>query len=196
MNGQNAASSASSLRPKDGWSWRLIVEQVLKRPAPLGADRRGRLRIDHYSTPIGGELIGDLSVSGQVYRYSTLFALELPALRKGDVVQAHAQFEVNNPYGFSVMLAHAMLLHPRKTIVRDDPKQSTDERLCGYAGENVTPGIRYGFRSLMGSFAATEDGDSWISVVAYAATWWTVPGLKMTVKKGYGGLRAVVYRNP
>lgn len=155
-----------------------------------------RLRIDHYWTPSSGELIGDLSISGQAYRYSTLYALELPALRKGDVVQAHAQFQINNPHTFSVMLSHTMLLHPRKTIVRDDPKQSRDERLCEYAGENVTPKMRNGFRSLMGSFAAAEDGDSWISVVVYAATWWTIPGLKMTVQKGYGGLRAIVYRNP
>jgi len=156
----------------------------------------GRLRIDHYSTPIGGELIGDLPISGQAYRYSTLYALELPALRKGDVVQAHAQLVLSNSYDFSVMLAHVMLLHQRKTIVRDDPKQSLDERLCEYAAENVTQGMRYGFRSLMGSFAVAEDGDSWISVVVYAATWWSLPGLKMTVQKGYGGLRAIVYRNP
>ena len=172
------------------------MEQVLKRPAPPGADNRGRLRIDHYSTPLGGELIGDLPITGQAYRYSTLFALELPALRKGDVVQAHAQFQLNNPYNFSVMLAHTMLLHSGKTIVRDDPKQSRDERLCEFAGENVMPGMRNGFRSLMGSYGATEDGDSWISVVVYSATWWSVPGLKMAVQKGYGGLHAVVYRNP
>lgn len=156
----------------------------------------GRLRIDHYSTPANGELISDIPVTGFAYRYSTLYALELIALRKGDVVQAHAQLEVSNPYNFPVMLAHAMLLHPKKTIVRDDPKKSRDLRLCEYATENVTPEMRNGFRSLMGSFAATEDGDAWVSVVVYAAISWNLPGLKLTVNKGYGGLRAVVYRNP
>jgi hypothetical protein len=154
------------------------------------------LRIDHYSTPAGGELIGDIPISGFAYRYSTLYALELIALRKGDVVQAHAQFEVSNPFDFPVMLAHAMLLHPKKTIVRDDPKKSLDQRLCEYAAENVTPGMRNGFRSLIGSFEASEDGDVWVSVIVYAAISWNLPGLKLTVQKGYGGLRAVVYRNP
>jgi hypothetical protein len=159
-------------------------------------DGQGRLRIDHYSNPAGGELIADIPVTGSSYRYSTLYALELIALRKGDVVQAHAQFEVTNPFDFPVMLAHAMLLHPKKTIVRDDPKKPREQRLCEYATENVTPGMRTGFRSLMGSFAAAEDGDAWVSVVVYAAITWNLPGLKLTVQKGYGGLRAVVYRNP
>ena len=161
---------------------------------PHGGVRR--LRVDHYSGPAGGELIGDIPVSGSSYRYYTLYALELIALRKGDVVQAHAQFEVSNPYDFTVMLAHTMLLHPRKTIVRNDPQQSRDQRLSEYAGENVTPGMRNGFRSLIGSFAVAEDGDAWISVVVYAAISWSLPGLKLIVNKGYGGLRAVVYRNP
>lgn len=175
-------------------------------PALVGAGADGfaqfpefgarRLRIDHYSTSAGAELIGEIPISGFAYRYSTLYMLELIALRKGDVVQAHAQFQVGNPLGFPVMLAHAMLLHPRKTIVRDDPKQSRDERLCEFAAENVTPGMHSGFRSIMGSFAAKEDGDVWVSVVVYAAISWSVPGLKLTVQKGYGGLRAVVYRNP
>lgn len=159
-------------------------------------ERPGRLRIDHYSTPAGGELISELPITGFSYRYCTLYSLELIALRKGDVVQAHAQFDVSNPLEFPVMLAHAMLLHDKKTIVRDDPKQSRDERLCEYAAENITPGMRNGFRSLMGSFAATEDGDAWVSVVVYAASTWSLPGLKLNVQKGYGGLRAVVYRNP
>ncbi len=155
-----------------------------------------RLRVNRYSTPAGGELIGDIPISGRSYRYNTLYALELIALRKGDVVQAHAQFEVSNPYNFTVMLAHAMLVHPRKTIVRNDPKQSSDQRLSEYAGENIMPEMRNGFRTLMGSFAVTEDGDAWISVVVYAAITWSLPGLKLIVNKGYGGLRAVVYRNP
>jgi hypothetical protein len=171
----------------------------LSRPSPGRAqgqrDGPPQFRVDHYATPAGAELIATLPLTGLEYRYSTLYSLKVPALRQGDVVQAHAQFQVSNGLGFSVMLAHAMVLHPRRTIVQHDPKQSKDQRLCEYAGQNITPEMEHGFRSLMGSFAADEDGDAWVSVIVYAATMIPRPGQKLAVKKGYGGLRAIVYRN-
>src|ERR1041385_5413563 len=117
-----------------------------------------RPRVDHYNTESGAELIRSLTLALDPYRYSTLYSLMLPGLRKGDVVQAHSQFEVTNDLGFNVMLAHAMLIHPKETIVSHGDRPQGDV-LCEYAGENVTPGMHHGFRTLIGSVAAQQDGN-------------------------------------
>lgn len=159
-------------------------------PEPL------RPRVDHYATPSGSELLGKLPLSSlKKYRFNTLYILKVPDLRKGDVVQAHAQFEVTNDLGVPVSFDHAMLLHPKKTVVKDSPTQSKDRRLCEYAGEYLTPEMHHGFRTLMGSFSAEEDGDAWISVVIYADGGNELAGRTLTVEKNYGGLRAIVFRN-
>lgn len=171
----------------------------LSLPTPLPAADLSELprpRVDHYATPANGELIGKLVLGTQKkYRFSTLYSLKLPELRKGDVVQAHAQFEVTNDLRVPVSIAHAMLVHAKKTIVKDDPTQSKDRRLCEYAGEWLTPEMHHGFRTLMGSFAATADGDAWVSVVIYSVANEELAGRTLTVEKNYGGLRAIVFRN-
>jgi hypothetical protein len=88
-----------------------------------------------------------------------------------------------------------MLVHKQRTIVKDDPIQSKDRRLCEYAGEWLTPEMHHGFRTLMGSYAVTADGDAWISVVIYAIAGDDLAGRPITVEKNYGGLRAIVFRN-
>ncbi len=165
----------------------VTAEDLAKLPRP---------RADHYTTTTGGELIGKLTVSAPTkYRFSTLYILKVPGLRKGDVVEAHTQFEVTNDLGIPVSVAHAMLLHSKKTIVKDQPTQSRDRRLCEYAGEFLTPAMHHGFRTLVGSFTAESNGDVWISVVVYAVGEKLLAGRTLTVEKGYGGLRAIVFRN-
>lgn len=155
-----------------------------------------RPRVDHYATPEDSELIAKLTVSSQRrYRFTTLYILKVPDLRKGDVVQAHAQFELTNDLGVPVSVAHAMLLHVKKTVVKDSPTQSKDRRLCEYAGEFLTPEMHHGFRTLMGSFQVEEDGDAWVSVVIYAVGVDELAGRTLTVEQNYGGLRAIVFRN-
>jgi hypothetical protein len=176
------------------------VAAGLLRPESLVADERPaesqRPRVDHYTTAPGAELIAKLALSSpKKFKYNTLYQLKLPNLRKGDVVQAHAQFEVTNDLRVPVSLAHAMLLHAKRTIVKDHPSQPQDRQLCEYAGEFLTPEMHHGFRSLMGSFAATVDGDAWVSVVIYGVITNPLPGQALTVEKNYGGLRAIVIRN-
>jgi hypothetical protein len=171
----------------------------LSRPSSAVADdlrKSQRPRVDHFATPEDSELIAKLAVSSQKkYRFCTLYILKVPDLRKGDVVQAHAQFEVTNDLGVPVQVAHAMLLHAKKTVVKDSPTQSKDTRLCEYAGEFLTPEMHHGFRTLMGSFQADVDGDAWVSVVIYAVAPDELAGRTLTVEKNYGGLRAIVFRN-
>ena len=165
----------------------VLAEDLAKLPRP---------RADHYTTSTGGELISKLTVSSPTkYRFCTLYILKVPDLRKGDVVEAHTQFEVTNDLGIPVSVGHAMLLHSKKTIVKDQPTQSKDRRLCEYAGEFLTPEMHHGFRTLIGSFAAATDGDVWISVVIYAVSAKELAGRTLAVEKGYGGLRAIVFRN-
>jgi hypothetical protein len=111
------------------------------------------------------------------------------------VVQAQAQFEVTNDLGVNVMLAHAMLLHGKETLVAHEDKPD-GRPLCEYAGENVTPGMHHGFRTLAGSIAVADDGDAWVSVVVYAASTGVPVGKRLAVQKNYGSLRAIVFRNP
>ena len=162
-------------------------------PSESEAPAHRGLRVEHFTTPPGAELVSSIAVRPSHYRFSTLYSLRLPALRKGDVVQAHAQFEVTNNLKYNVMLAHAMLLHGEETIVVD--ANNPEERvLCEYAGENITPDMHHGFRTLIGSFAAEESGDAWVSVVIYAVSSAAKSGDRLRVEKPYGGLRAIVFR--
>jgi hypothetical protein len=160
--------------------------------APAGA---ALPRVDHYTTGPNAELVAAITpVRKAPYKITTLYALKLPGLRAGDVVQVHSQFEVTNNLGAAVMVAHGMLVHPRKTVVvqADHPG---GQFVCEYAGENVTPDMHHGFRTLAGSFAATADGDAWLSVVIYSAAQAPKAGDVLKVERGYGGLRAIVFRN-
>jgi hypothetical protein len=161
--------------------------------APAG--REGRPRIDHYTTPAGAELVPAVRLAHNPYRYTTLYSLKLPDLRAGDVVQAHSQFEATNDLGVQVMLAHAMLFHPKETIINHGPPPAKGRVISEYATENITPAMHHGFRTLVGSLAVPADGDGWVSVVIYAADLAGPPGGKLGVEKGYGGLRAIVFRN-
>jgi hypothetical protein len=158
------------------------------------APSQQRPRVDHYTTAPGGELVASIVLAHNPYRFTTLYSLKLPDLRRGDVVQAHCQFEVTNDLGFDVMLAHAMLIHRKETVVvhRDQPE---GRLLCEYAGENITPNMHHGFRTLMGSLSLEDDGDGWVSVLIYAASSAAKPGNTLSVEKNYGGLRAIVFRN-
>lgn len=184
----------------------LIAGAALALPFAAGA----ALRVTHHkSKPIPNPLReirvnnGRPRVNGQpTYLYSTLYSLHLPKLKAGDVVHAHAQFEVTNDSPFPVvMLAHAMLLHTRETIYDHSPVKPTDEVVADYSGENVTDGMHHGFRTIVGSFEAKRDGDAWLSTLIYAAhinadhtkhvlriegNW---PG-----QQPYGDMRAMVFR--
>ncbi|HKB05388.1 MAG TPA: hypothetical protein VKD90_24400 [Gemmataceae bacterium] len=165
--------------------------------AARAADTPGtaRPRVDWYATTPGSELAAALPLAHRPFKYTTLYSLKLPDLKRGDVVQAHSQFEVTNDLGVNVMLAHSMLLHVKETVVAHEDKP--DGRvLCEYAGENITPGMHHGFRTLTGSIAVPDDGDAWLSVVLYAASTGVPPGRRLTVQKNYGSLRAIVFRNP
>lgn len=161
--------------------------------APPRPDHRPR--IDHYTTPAGAELVPAIRLAHNPYRYTTLYSLKLPDLRAGDVVQAHCQFEATNDVGVPVMLAHAMLFHSKETIVAHGPPPAKGRVISEYAGENLTPAMHHGFRTLVGSLAVPADGDGWVSVIVYASELAGPPGGKLGVQKGYGGLRAIVFRN-
>ena len=150
--------------------------------------------VEHYTTPTGAELVPAIRLAANPYRYTTLYSLRLPDLSEGDVVQAHCQFEVTNDLGVRVMLAHAMLFHRRETIVTHGPPPSKGWVISEYAGENVTPAMHHGFRTLVGSLEVPVDGDGWLSVVIYGASLVGRRGGRLSVEKGYGGLRAIAFR--
>ncbi len=161
------------------------------------------MKFDHYETTRGAEHIEDIKLFHSPYRYSTLYMLKVPELEADDIVTAHSQFEVTNDLGkeygdpgFNVMVAHAMMIHSERVIVsHDDTFPPGDFMMpCAPAGENVTPGMHHGFRTLVGSHRITNDGDAWISVVIYAASSKAKDGDSIRVMKRYGGLSATVMR--
>jgi hypothetical protein len=154
-----------------------------------------RPRANHYSTGRNAELVKSITrVKTAPYKFTTLYSLKLPGLRAGDVVQAQCQLEVTNDLGFNVMIAHAMLVHRKETIVVHGERPE-GQVISEYAGENVTPDMHHGFRTLAGSFTADADGDAWLSTLIYSASDSPKPGDRIKVERGYGGLRAVVFRN-
>ena len=148
----------------------------------------------YFATPENAELVDSLENHYKPYQYSTLYSLYLPNLSGGEIVQAHCQFEVTNDLETNVMLAHAMLLHRSETVIKNSEKKPSGSLLCPYAGENVTPGMHHGFRTLVGSCQVEGAGDAWISVIAYCATNGTAKGRKVKVEKNYGGLSAIAFR--
>jgi hypothetical protein len=184
--------------------------RVSRRQALIGAGAAGLLaatpgraapppggpRVEHYATPPGSERVTAVRrVKGAPYKFTTVYVLQLPDLRAGDVVQAAAQLSVTNDLGFNVFVAHALLAHPKKTVVRHGAKPG-GLIVCEYAGENVTPDMHHGFRTLAGSFTAADPGDVWLSLLVYAAAESPKAGDDVRIEKGNGGLRAVVFRNP
>ncbi len=152
--------------------------------------------VAHYETARGDELIGALPLA-KPYRYYTLYSLSLPHLTRGSVVHLHSQFEVTNDLGYNVMVAHALMFHPQETIVTN-AKAFPDGRFVAPAypaGENVTPRMHHGFRTLAGTLTVSEEMEGWASVVIYAASNQR-NGPKLTVHARYGGLSAVVFREP
>ena len=164
-------------------------------PGEAPPRRDHRPRVDHYTTPAKAELVPAVRLAANPYRYTTLYSLKLPGLLKGDVVQAHCQFEATNDIGVRVMLAHAMLFHSKETIVAHGPPPSKGWIISEYAGENITPDMHHAFRTLVGSLEVPVDGDGWLSVVIYASPLVARHGGKVELEKGYGGLRAIVFRN-
>ena len=168
-----------------------------------------RPAVEHFATTTPGELIDSITLTGgRPYRYTSLYILKFPNLMRGDIVQAHCQFEIaNNVFRDTrpnnVMCAHAMLMHAvDKPLVDEQVPQDWEiVRPCAYAGDNITPGAHYAFRSLFGSVKITEkttlskQGDLWISVIVYAASSAKgFVGQKLDVQQGYGGLSALVFR--
>ncbi len=158
--------------------------------------------VGFYETSRGGELVNCIRLAHNPYHYSTLFILKLPSLRQGDIVQAHCQFEVTNEClspkkeRVNVMVFHAMLIHSKEIILSDDPNLPDWKIVmpCVYAGENVTPDMHHGFRTLAGTTRIERGGDAWLSVLIYAASEAAAKSSELKIEKSYGGLSALVYR--
>lgn len=185
---------------------------ALARPASAADGKAARPQVEHFATPHAGELIDKVKLTdGKSWRYFSLYTLQLPALAPGDVFQVHAQFQIANNVKRpaspgNVALTHFVILHPEEAKLADAEKWPDGFQVvppCHPAGENITPGAHYGFRTLVGSMTVTEktkrakDGTAWVSVVVYAASDGEgFAGESLDVQKGYGGLCALVFRKP
>lgn len=185
---------------------------ALVAPAAAADAKPARPPVEHFATPHGGELTDKVKLTdGTTWRYFSLYTLKLPALAPGDVLQVHAQFQIANNVKRpaspgNVALTHFVILHPEEAKLVDAEKWPDGFQIvppCHPAGENISPDMHYGFRTLVGSMTVTDktkrgkDGSAWVSVVVYAAsTGQGFAGESLDVQKGYGGLNALVFRQP
>jgi|GEM_PF-2216100 len=150
----------------------------------------------HFELPLNSELFEDIRiVPGHPYLYYTLYALPLPGLLKGDMVQVSGQCAATNNYPKNVMFAHAVVMRPALAV--DNPQLGRPLGVvlpCDYAGENITPGNHHTVRSFSGIKVVQHDGDWWLSLIVYAASSAAKKGWTLKMDKG-GSLCALVFRN-
>jgi len=167
----------------------LLVVLVL---AGIVVDARPAVR--RFATRRGAEEVETLVVPrSPPYTFQRVYRLDVPDVAVGDVVDVTAQFEVTNNLGFNVMLAHFLSVNGTHDADMIAPAFA--------AGENVSPAMHHGYRSVKGSFEMTEDlhrrlnGSSTVpvSLYAYAASDASNGHQTIIVERGYGGLTAIAF---
>ncbi|MGB0508257.1 MAG: hypothetical protein ACPGGK_18885 [Pikeienuella sp.] len=165
--------------------------------------------VTHHETKRGDELIESIKITrgaryNEPYKFYTLYKLKVEDLKPGDVVRAVTQFEATNDLGFNVMLAHSVLFSKTETLFQGEETGPRKDFMkpCVPAGENITPGMHHGYRSLSCFATVQKYGDHWISVIVYGASTAAIhhPDPEkakdiLEIERRYGGLSAIVYRN-
>lgn len=142
------------------------------------------------------ELVQNLPLKHNPYEFYTLYSLHLPDLLEGDIVDVSTQFEATNDLGFNVMFSHFVQIQSAETVWIGLKSFPSDPFVvpCYPAGENITPGMHHGHRSISGDYVIPSDGDYWISVIVYAASSAAGYGDTLQIEQGYGGVSAKVTR--
>ena len=163
------------------------------------------MKVEHYQTRISSKkskLKMELT-QGRPYQIYTIYSLKIPKLRRGDIIQCHAQLEVVMPKklikrSINIMVGYTMIIHDKKIILHGETVNLTDlgEFLypCFPATQDMSHNIPIVFATLIGSKQVKKDGDLWISLVSYSASSKSKSGDNVNVSKNYGGLVALVNR--
>jgi hypothetical protein len=125
---------------------------------------------------------------GSPYTRRSVFSIELPELKAGDVISARGTFEVTNDNAYNVMAARLLL-------IGDTGGATTGTDISEAAGFNVTPAMHHGVIMDFGSYVVPADlpAGKRLNMVAYAAASAApVSGAEITVEQDYGRLEVMV----
>lgn len=125
----------------------------------------------------------------QCYEFRSIYSVELPPLKAGDVITAHTNFEITNEYSYVIVVG-------RYIVLGDDPDDVLNIRIGPAAGRNILPDMHHDDKSQSASYVVPEDmTGKFVNVVTYAASMLAPDSNQLAViEQGYGGLFVQVMR--
>ncbi|MGN6535907.1 MAG: hypothetical protein ACTHKQ_09300 [Mesorhizobium sp.] len=133
----------------------------------------------------------DLPIVGpnRCNEYKIVYSVRLPPLRVGDLIEAHADFEVTDPYSYVAMFGHFIVLG-------NSPDDVSGVRIGPAATRNMISGIHHDDYDQSASYVIKKaQKNKYVNVVAYSASM-LAPDEKQVAKieQGYGMLSVDVIR--
>lgn len=137
------------------------------------------------------ERSSDLPIIGpnRCMEFRTVYSVHLQTLRAGDVIEAHADFEITDPYSYTAMFGHFIVLG-------DSPDDISGIRIGPAVTRNMVPGVHHDDYEQSASYVIDNaERGKYVNVVAYSASM-LAPNDKQIAKieRGYGLLSVDVIR--
>lgn len=124
------------------------------------------------------------------YEFRSVFSVELPELKAGDLIIAHATFEVTNPYDYVIMAG-------RFIVLGDSPDDTMNLRIGPAATRNILPAMHHDHKEQHASYVVREDmpAGKFVNLVTYTASMLVQdPSQIAVIEQGYGSLMVNVIR--
>lgn len=125
----------------------------------------------------------------QCYEFRSIYSVELPPLKAGDVIVAHTNFEITNHYSYVIVVG-------RYIVLGDNPDDVLNLRIGKAAGRNILPEMHHDDKGQSASYVVPEDmTGKFVNVVTYAGSMLTPDSnQRAVIEQGYGGLFVQVLR--
>lgn len=132
------------------------------------------------------ERISELSLATDK---KVVYSIPLPPLVEGDIIDAHATFEVTNDLGFNVMVG-------RQLVISSTPDGVSGIEVSEAATRNVTPNMHHDHIQDFGSAVWNRrEGAYFLNLVAYAgASLHEDSAGALRVEQDYGRLSVTIFR--
>lgn len=141
-------------------------------------------KIWHSNSGNSSELVSTLP-AGAVKK--VVYSIALPDLSPGDLVEAHATFEVTNPYSFNIMVGRQLRIANAASAVNGI-------ELSEAATRNISPNMHHDHIQDFGTFVATTAmAGRFVNFVAYSGSSAYSAGDAAIVEQDYGRMFVKVY---
>jgi len=126
---------------------------------------------------------------GECMQFRTVYSVHLPPLKVGDLVEAHADFEITNPYSYVAMFGHFIVLG-------NNPDDIKGVRIGPAATRNMVPGVHHDDFEQSASYVEKKDEKGkYVNVVAYSSSMLSPDKNQLAkIERGYGMLSVDVIR--